>query len=232
MKHLILPLFLLLLGNVFGQQISATFMSSYNRQVLKGLRVELTDKKNEVVGSRTTDAFGRVFFDSLPMGDYNLNVYDTTWICIPVFVSLDRRHKSFEGQVTMEFSGQKRLRDYGDFMGTKEELEKLCKEANQSDSLPKVIFSDEDKKKLIQYITENIRYPEIAVELGMQGKVYLLILANAKNDIVKIAILKGVEPELNYEAVRLFKDMKRISLSNPIEKGMYVITFPVTFKLE
>lgn len=232
MKYFILPLFLFLLAHAFGQQISAAFISSYNRQVLKGLRVDLTDKKDEVVGSRTTDAFGRVFFDSLPMGDYTLQVYDTTWICLPEYVSLDKRHKSFEGQVTMEFSGQKRLRDYGDFMGTKEELERLCKEANQSDSLPNVSFSEEDKNKLMQYLAENIRYPQLAVETGMQGKVFLMILANAKNEIVKIAILKGVEPELNYEAVRLFKDMKRLPVTNRTEKGMYVITFPVTFKLQ
>lgn len=56
---------------------------------------------------------------------------------------------------------------------------------------------------LYKFISEHINYPEIARENNIQGKVIVKFCVTAKGGINQVSILKGVDPELDAEAIRV-----------------------------
>ena len=56
---------------------------------------------------------------------------------------------------------------------------------------------------LIDYIKNNTKYPEPAKVKGIQGKVIVRFAVEADGSIDKISVLKGVDPELDKEALRV-----------------------------
>ncbi len=58
---------------------------------------------------------------------------------------------------------------------------------------------------LYKYIAENTNYPKEAQENNIQGKVFVRFCVTSKGNIEQISILKGVDPELDAEAIRVVK---------------------------
>ena len=56
---------------------------------------------------------------------------------------------------------------------------------------------------LLAYIAEHTQYPEVAKENNIQGKVIVRFCVTSKGGVDKVSILKGVDPELDAEAVRV-----------------------------
>jgi len=56
---------------------------------------------------------------------------------------------------------------------------------------------------LLNFISENVQYPERAKGNGTQGKVIVRFAVEKDGSIDKISVLKGVDPELDKEAVRV-----------------------------
>jgi periplasmic protein TonB len=57
--------------------------------------------------------------------------------------------------------------------------------------------------ELMKYIMEHTQYPEIAKENNIQGKVIVRFCVTPKGGVSQISILKGVDPELDKEAIRV-----------------------------
>lgn len=62
---------------------------------------------------------------------------------------------------------------------------------------------------LLQYIAENTRYPENAKNKGITGKVIVRFAVEADGSVDKISILKGVDPELDIEAIRVVQTLPK-----------------------
>lgn len=62
---------------------------------------------------------------------------------------------------------------------------------------------------LMQYIADNTKYPENAKTKGIQGKVIVRFAVEADGSVDKISILKGVEPELDTEAIRVVQSLPK-----------------------
>ena len=60
---------------------------------------------------------------------------------------------------------------------------------------------------LIEFINENREYPKEAYRKGIQGRVTCSFIVNPDGTISHISILKGVEPSLNHEAMRIIAKM-------------------------
>jgi TonB family protein len=60
---------------------------------------------------------------------------------------------------------------------------------------------------IIDYIKNNTKYPEPAKVKGIQGKVIVRFAVEADGSIDKISVLKGVDPELDKEALRVVGTM-------------------------
>ena len=58
---------------------------------------------------------------------------------------------------------------------------------------------------LHKYIADNTRYPVVAKENNIQGKVYVRFCVTAKGTIEQVSILRGVDADLDAEAIRVVK---------------------------
>ncbi len=86
---------------------------------------------------------------------------------------------------------------------------------------------------LLKYIGENTVYPEVAKENNIQGRVIVRFCVTAKGGVSQVSVLKGVDPELDAEAIRVvntlppFKPGKQGGKPVPV---WYMV--PITFTLK
>ena len=59
------------------------------------------------------------------------------------------------------------------------------------------------------WIKENLRYPEIARENNIQGKVYVKCIIDSEGNVCNAEIQRGGDPSLNKEALRLVNSMPK-----------------------
>lgn len=60
---------------------------------------------------------------------------------------------------------------------------------------------------LYEYIAENTIYPKRAHENNIQGRVFVRFCITSKGNIEQVSIYKGVDPELDAEAIRVVKTL-------------------------
>ena len=60
---------------------------------------------------------------------------------------------------------------------------------------------------LMKYLRKNVKFPPIAQENGIQGRVYVEFVVNKDGKIVDVKILKGVDRSLDEEALRVVRNM-------------------------
>lgn len=94
-------------------------------------------------------------------------------------------------------------------------------------------FPDGGTAGLLQYLGKNIKYPTIPQENGTQGRVTVQFVVNKDGSIVDVKVIKGVDPYLDKEAVRVISTMPKWIPGK--QRGVPVrckFTVPVTFKLQ
>lgn len=60
---------------------------------------------------------------------------------------------------------------------------------------------------MMRYLSDNIDYPTIAQENGIQGRVYVNFVVGKTGEISNIKVVRGVDPALDAEAIRVVKSM-------------------------
>lgn len=63
------------------------------------------------------------------------------------------------------------------------------------------------ERALYKYISDNVEYPVVAQENGIQGKVYVKFVVNEQGAVSDAQILRGVDPSLNREALRVINSL-------------------------
>ena len=66
-------------------------------------------------------------------------------------------------------------------------------------------FPDGGMSALMEYLSKNIKYPEAAMKKGTQGRATVQFVVEKDGSITNVKILRGIDPELNKEAVRVIK---------------------------
>ena len=85
---------------------------------------------------------------------------------------------------------------------------------------------------LMQYLSKNIKYPTIAQENGTQGRVTVQFVVNRDGSIVDAKVLRGVDPYLDKEAIRVISSMPKWKPGMQRGKAVRVkYTVPVMFRL-
>ena len=85
---------------------------------------------------------------------------------------------------------------------------------------------------LMQYLAKNMRYPVEAQKNKVQGGVVVGFIVSKDGDIKKAHILRGVDPELDAEAIRVIESMPRWMPGMQRGKAVAVsYTLPVMFRL-
>ncbi len=86
---------------------------------------------------------------------------------------------------------------------------------------------------LHQYIAKSIKYPVIAQENGIQGRVYVSFVINSKGEVTDIKIARGVDPALDKEAMRVISKMPKWKPGKQRGKAVKVsFTVPINFVLQ
>ncbi len=87
---------------------------------------------------------------------------------------------------------------------------------------------------LFKYLSENVKYPVIAQENGIQGRVICQFVVNKDGSIVDVEVVRsGGDPSLDKEAVRVIKSMPKWKPGKQRGKAVRVkYTVPVNFKLQ
>jgi len=60
---------------------------------------------------------------------------------------------------------------------------------------------------LLKYLGENTKYPESAKVNGTQGKVIVRFAIDTEGNVTKESVLKGVDPALDEEALRVVRTL-------------------------
>lgn len=85
----------------------------------------------------------------------------------------------------------------------------------------------------MKWLSENIKYPPICVEQGIQGRVYAQFVVNKDGSIVDIKIVRSPDPYLSKEAERVLKMMPKWSPGKQRGKPVRVkFSLPVMFRLQ
>ncbi|MFB6342695.1 energy transducer TonB [Saccharicrinis sp. FJH62] len=62
---------------------------------------------------------------------------------------------------------------------------------------------------MMKFLSDNIKYPTIAQENGIQGRVYVNFVVSKTGEISNIKVVRGVDPALDQEAIRVVKSMPK-----------------------
>lgn len=85
---------------------------------------------------------------------------------------------------------------------------------------------------LMNYLGQNIKYPVIAEENGIQGRVIVQFVVGKDGHISDVRVAKSVDPSLDKEAVRVVRSMPRWIPGKQNGQAVTVrYTLPVTFRL-
>lgn len=88
-------------------------------------------------------------------------------------------------------------------------------------------------QEMYNYILANFEYPEDAQKRSVSGTVEMEFTIEKSGDISFVGVLKGIEPAIDAELVRVFKNMP---LWTPATRNgapvRYKVSMPVTLKLK
>ncbi len=93
-------------------------------------------------------------------------------------------------------------------------------------------FMGGDENTFTKWVHERIIYPEIAKENGVQGRVVLSFIVDADGYVKNVTVLRGVDPSIDKEAVRVVSSSPRWKPGRQRDRNVRVrYNFPLNFQL-
>ena len=84
----------------------------------------------------------------------------------------------------------------------------------------------------IKYLNENIQYPQMARESGIQGRVFVTFVVEKDGSVTDVRVLRGIGGGCDEEAVRVIKNMPKWVPGKQRGKPVRVqFNMPILFKL-
>lgn len=115
----------------------------------------------------------------------------------------------------------------------------IAEEVVEDDVIPfaivedKPMFQGKDANEFTKWVYNNIVYPEIAKENGVQGRVTLQFEIGKDGTVTNVKVLRGVDSSLDKEAVRVVSNSPKWTPGKQRGKAVKVkYNFPVTFQLK
>lgn len=121
-----------------------------------------------------------------------------------------------------------------------EEVIQIAAEVQEAEPEQEVFYVVEESPmfpggdaEIQRYIGENVVYPEVAKENNIQGRVVLKFCVTETGGVDLVSILKGVDPELDAEVIRVVKTLPKFKPGKQGGKPVRVwYTIPILFKLQ
>ena len=93
-------------------------------------------------------------------------------------------------------------------------------------------FQGGDANQFSKWVNSRLVYPEIAKENGVSGRVTLQFTVEKDGSVTKVRVLRGVDPSLDKEAVRVVSMSPKWKPGKQRDRAVPVTyTFPVIFQL-
>ena len=93
-------------------------------------------------------------------------------------------------------------------------------------------FQGGDANKFSKWVNQRLVYPEITWKNGVQGRVTLQFTVEKDGSITNVKVLRGVDPALDKEAIRVVSSSPKWTPGKQRERAVPVTyTFPVIFQL-
>ncbi len=87
--------------------------------------------------------------------------------------------------------------------------------------------------ELLKYIATHIKYPTMAAENNIQGRVVVKFVVKKDGNVGEVVVLRGKDPDLDKEAVRVVKTLPRFIPGKMNGQSVSVwYTLPINFKLQ
>ena len=87
--------------------------------------------------------------------------------------------------------------------------------------------------ELMKYISNNIKYPTMAMENNIQGRVVVQFVVTSTGKIGEVKVVRSKDPDLDKEAVRVVKSLPNFIPGKMNGQAVNVwYTLPITFKLQ
>ena len=94
-------------------------------------------------------------------------------------------------------------------------------------------FQGGDLTKFRDFVHKNLKYPEIAAENGIQGRVILSFVVEANGTLSNVKVLRGVDPAIDKEAIRVVESSPKWSPGQQRGKPVRVsFNMPIIFVLQ
>lgn len=85
---------------------------------------------------------------------------------------------------------------------------------------------------LYSYINNSRRYPASAYQNGIQGRVLCSFVVNSDGTLSHISVIKGIDPSLDSEAIRIIEEMPRWQAGSIDNKPVPIYCIlPIAFRL-
>ncbi|HPJ55311.1 MAG: energy transducer TonB [Bacteroidales bacterium] len=111
-------------------------------------------------------------------------------------------------------------------------------EAVEEEEIPLAIVEEKpsfmggDENTFTKWVHERIIYPEVAKENGVQGRVVLTFIVDADGYVKNVTVLRGVDPSIDKEAVRVVSSSPRWKPGRQRDRNVRVrYNFPLNFQL-
>ena len=96
----------------------------------------------------------------------------------------------------------------------------------------KPLFMGKEADEFTKWVYNNIHYPELAIENGIQGRVTLQFTIDKDGNVCDIKVLRGADSSLDKEAVRVIGSSPKWSPGRQRGRKVSVkYTFPIVFRL-
>jgi periplasmic protein TonB len=89
------------------------------------------------------------------------------------------------------------------------------------------------EEELIKFIHDNLHYPAVAAEVGIEGRVTIRFVVNKNGEVSDVTVIRGLDPACDKEAVRVVKLMPKWIPGRQNGRSVPVYyTLPVVYKLQ
>lgn len=151
-----------------------------------------------------------------PVSDYDVYVYDDS-------PTAKKKAKS-KSRNSYEESNREVLECESSNDTSSEEADKIYTTVEQMPSF---------KGNVNTWLSSHVQYPAIAAEVGIQGRVIVKFVVTAGGYVTQAQIVRGVDPSLDREAIRVVNSMPTWNPGMNHGKPANVwFTLPITFKLQ
>ena len=96
----------------------------------------------------------------------------------------------------------------------------------------KPTFNDSDANEFSKWVSEQVKYPQDAIDQNIEGRVVLQFTVNKEGQVEDVQVLRGVNESLDQEAVRVVSSSPKWEPGTQNGTPVNVkYTFPVVFRI-